>query len=123
MATVTTMVDDINGKSGAETHTFSVDDERYSVDLTDANFKEFISSIQPYIDAGRQMTGTVHPIRRRRAIKQGSVIRESSSEQLSAIRDWARQNGYEVSNRGRVAAEIRDAFDAAHKKAPSFSHG
>ncbi|MGR6584944.1 Lsr2 family DNA-binding protein [Rhodococcus qingshengii] len=37
-----------------------------------------------------------------------------SKEQLQAVRDWAVKNGYDVAPRGRVKAEILDAFDAAH---------
>ena len=35
-------------------------------------------------------------------------------DQVQAVRDWARQNGYTVSDRGRIAKSIQDAFDAAH---------
>ena len=31
-----------------------------------------------------------------------------------SIRTWARQNGYAVSDRGRISREARDAYDAAH---------
>lgn len=37
-----------------------------------------------------------------------------SGEQLKAIRDWAGKNGFDVSPRGRIKAEVIDAFDAAH---------
>jgi hypothetical protein len=35
-------------------------------------------------------------------------------EQTAAIRAWARQNGYQVSNRGRISKTVVDAFQAAH---------
>jgi hypothetical protein len=38
----------------------------------------------------------------------------NDKSQLAAIRDWARQNGYEVSDRGRVPRSIVDEFNAAH---------
>lgn len=38
----------------------------------------------------------------------------SGRDQVQAVRDWARQNGYTVSDRGRIAKSIQDAFDAAH---------
>nr|WP_330359970.1 histone-like nucleoid-structuring protein Lsr2 [Mycobacteroides abscessus] len=46
-----------------------------------------------------------------------NVANESASaskEQLAAIRQWARKNGYEVSDRGRIKAEVVEAFEAAH---------
>ncbi|WP_458864192.1 Lsr2 family DNA-binding protein [Mycobacteroides abscessus] len=33
---------------------------------------------------------------------------------MAAIRQWARKNGYEVSDRGRIKAEVVEAFEAAH---------
>ena len=32
----------------------------------------------------------------------------------SAVREWARSNGHQVSDRGRVAAELVEAYRAAH---------
>ncbi|MDV8070853.1 histone-like nucleoid-structuring protein Lsr2 [Rhodococcus sp. IEGM 1366] len=37
-----------------------------------------------------------------------------SAEQLKAIREWAGKNGFDVSPRGRIKADVIDAFDAAH---------
>jgi hypothetical protein len=30
------------------------------------------------------------------------------------VRVWARSNGYEVPDRGRISAEIQQAYDKAH---------
>jgi hypothetical protein len=38
----------------------------------------------------------------------------SGRDQVQAVRDWARQNGYTVSARGRIPKSIQDAFAAAH---------
>jgi hypothetical protein len=38
----------------------------------------------------------------------------TNREQTKAIRDWARQNGYELSDRGRIPATVIEAFEAAH---------
>jgi hypothetical protein len=35
-------------------------------------------------------------------------------EQTAAIRAWARQNGHQVSDRGRISKTVVDAFQAAH---------
>lgn len=37
-----------------------------------------------------------------------------SKEQLTSIRDWARKNGYSVSDRGRIPSDVLEAYDAAH---------
>jgi hypothetical protein len=33
---------------------------------------------------------------------------------LSAVRAWARQNGHQVSDRGRIPASVQAAYDKAH---------
>lgn len=39
---------------------------------------------------------------------------KASKEQLTAVREWARANGHDVSDRGRIKAEVFEAFEAAH---------
>ena len=46
---------------------------------------------------------------RRRA---GSVTRDH--DQIAAIRDWAKTHGLKVSDRGRISAEVQEAYNAAH---------
>lgn len=53
------------------------------------------------------------PAARRRGRPSKSAARTSASD-MKAVRDWARDNGYTVSQRGRVPTEIRDAYTAAH---------
>ncbi|WP_332328463.1 Lsr2 family DNA-binding protein [Rhodococcus sp. YL-1] len=52
------------------------------------------------------------PVRKPRPWSKRRVGR--SVEQLKAIRDWAGKNGFDVSPRGRIKADVVDAFDAAH---------
>ena len=55
---------------------------------------------------------------RRTGGKRGSKGKEASvpsnREQVQAIREWAKAEGYEVSGRGRISRAIQEAFDAAH---------
>jgi Lsr2 len=88
---ITQLVDDIDGKEIAEgkgeTVSFALDGVSYEVDLSTKNAK-----------VGR---------------KTGAAGRRSQSGPSAAeIRDWARSNGYDVPDRGRIPAEIRDAFEA-----------
>ena len=41
-------------------------------------------------------------------------MKAPGAEDVGAIREWARENGYEVAERGRIPAEIKDAYHAAH---------
>lgn len=38
----------------------------------------------------------------------------SSGGDVGAIREWARSNGYKVGDKGRISAEVREAYAAAN---------
>jgi len=99
------LVDDIDGNDADETVTFSLDGVSYEIDLSTKNAGKMRDSLAPYVGAARKVGG-----RKRR----GSSGRRSAANNTAEIRDWARSKGYEVSERGRIPAEIRQAYDAAH---------
>jgi hypothetical protein len=108
-----TLVDDFDGEGPAdETVEFSIDGVSYEIDLSAKNAKKLRDDLKQWTEAGRRVGG-----RRRgrsaaatgRAAGRGSIDREQSA----AIRDWARRNGHKVSTRGRIPAEVIDAFHAA----------
>lgn len=120
MATLTTvsMVDDIDGTAATETVAFALDGASYEIDLNDKNAKKLRDAIANYvaharrIDGGRRTGGG-----RARAARGAGNARGRTSpdrEQTAAIRDWARKQGYEVSDRGRLSAGIVQAFEEAH---------
>jgi hypothetical protein len=104
------VIDDIDGAEipdgGGERITFSVRGIDYQIDLTDNNAAKFDKVLKPYLDAAAKIRGGD---RRRRS----RVTDKASADRLAAIRDWARANGLEVADRGRVKAEIIEAFEAA----------
>ena len=96
----------------AETVTFGFDGSTYAFELCEKHLGEFQDTIQAYIGSARLADG---PRRRRtrrpvRAAARRAVNGVSSSD----IRAWARESGYEVSERGRIPAEIRSAYEAAN---------
>ena len=107
------LVDDIDGTEIAdgagERVEFSFRGVGYQIDLTASNATKFEKALKPYIDAAAKVRGGG---RGRQA--KASASAKSSPEQLSAIREWARKNGHEVADRGRIKAEIVEAFEAAH---------
>ncbi|MGB3352798.1 MAG: Lsr2 family protein [Mycobacterium sp.] len=107
------LIDDIDGSEirdgGGERVEFSFRGIDYHIDLSDANIAKLEKALKPYIDASAKVRSGG---RARRAKTNGHG--KSSPEQLAAIRDWARKNGHEVADRGRIKAEIVEAFDAAH---------
>lgn len=99
------LVDDLDGSEATQTVTFGLDGATYEIDLGDGNAAALRDALAPYVGHARKSAGG----RRGRRTSVTSI--GPSSKQ---IRDWARSNGFEVSDRGRVSAEIRQAFDAAH---------
>jgi hypothetical protein len=108
------IVDDLDGSllevGEGETVLFSLDGVAYEIDLTDANaaalretFGRYISAARPVSRAGSAANRTATP-RRRRGGPQDST----------AIRAWAKENGHEVSERGRISASVLEAYDNAH---------
>ena len=106
-----TLVDDFDGEGPAdETVEFSIDGVSYDIDLSSKNAKRLREEFKAWTEAGRRVGGR----RRGRPSAPGRGARASiDREQSAAIRDWARRNGHKVSTRGRIPAEIIEAFHAA----------
>lgn len=106
------LVDDIDGTvleiGEGETVNFSLDGRAYELDLSDANAAAFRDILAPYVSAGRS-TSTSSASAGARKRKSGGAQRD-----YTAIRAWAAANGFTVSERGRVPAQVLDAYDAAH---------
>ena len=105
-----TLVDDFDGDGPAdETVEFSIDCVSYEIDLSAKNAKKLRDDLKQWIEAGRRVGGR----RRGRSGGSGRGRATIDREQSAAIREWARRSGHKVSTRGRIPAEIIDAFHAA----------
>ena len=105
-----TLVDDFDGDGPAdETVEFSIDGVTFEIDLSAKNAKKLREDLKQWIDAGRRVGGR----RRGRSGGPGRGRASIDREQSAAIREWARRSGHKVSTRGRIPAEIIDAFHAA----------
>jgi Lsr2 len=97
-----------------ETVSFALDGTNYEIDLAEKNAEELRDSFSRYISAARKVgRGGGRPA------SSGSSTRPRGGgrmdrEQAGAIRDWARKNGHNVSDRGRIPASVVDAYEAAH---------
>lgn len=96
------LVDDIDGSEASETVSFGLDGREYEIDLNEKNAGKLRDAIAPYIGHARKAGGS-----RRRS-------RNGSGPSPAEIRAWARDNGYDVPDRGRVSTEVREAYLAAH---------
>jgi len=96
--------DDIDGGDATETLLFGLDGISYEIDLSDKNATKLRDSMTKYIASARRTSGP----RSRRAAR-----RSAAGPTTAQVREWARGNGYDVSDRGRISAEIRAAYEAA----------
>jgi hypothetical protein len=107
--------DDLDDSISAdETVTFALDGTTYEIDLSEKNASEMRDIFGKYVSAARKVSsrGTrATGAGRSRATGGGGRM---DREQAGAIRDWARKNGHEVSDRGRIPASVAEAYEAAH---------
>lgn len=107
------LVDDLDGSEAEESVEFGLDGVSYQIDLSEDNAIELRDALAQYVEHARRTGG------RRRTASRPSVAAEVKApahvdrEQNQAIRKWARTNGYEVSDRGRIPTEVVEAF---HRK-------
>ena len=97
------LVDDIDGSDATETVAFGLDGTSYEIDLNEKHAAQLRDALASYVGHGRKVGGG----RRTRSAK-ASATGASAKE----IRDWARSNGFKVPDRGRIPANVREAFEA-----------
>ncbi len=102
------LVDDLDGGEADETVTFALDGKTYEIDLTTANADKLRSALEPYTKSGRRTGGRAAGGRGR--VRAGA----GTSQDTAKIRAWAKENGYEVNDRGRVPATVREAYEKAN---------
>ena len=103
------LVDDIDGADAAETVSFALDGVDYEIDLSDKHAAELRNAVSLYVGHARRTGG-----RRKSGRRASSAPAADGSATASEVRAWARENGWDVPERGRVSAEVREAYTAAH---------
>ena len=101
---------------GTETIAFGLDGSSYEIDVCDDHAAELRDAFAPYVGAGRRAgRAPVAPAQRRGGRGAGrSSASGGDKQRVADIRDWARRNGHQVSERGRIAANVLAAYEAAH---------
>jgi len=102
---ITRLIDDLDGSEASESVQFGLDGKNYTIDLSKKNASALRKALKPYVEAGA-------PTRAQRGAAGRGAPRQSS-DRLAAVRTWARKNGYQVADRGRIPREVQDAYDAA----------
>lgn len=119
MAIISTIADDFDGSTPAETVTFTVSGRTYQIDLSEAHRDELESVLADFEDTMKKYTDVARPAPSTtgRASSSRSSSRSSAgSPDAAKVRLWAVDNGYEVKDRGRIPAEIMEAYRNRNKK-------
>jgi hypothetical protein len=102
-----TLEDDLDGGLAEVTLQFGIGGAEYEIDLSTTNAHRFRTQIAPFIEHARQA-----------GQRQRRVVRTSASRRRSQdIRAWAREQGIELSERGRIPASVAARYDAARRGA------
>lgn len=106
----TELVDDLDGTvigpGDGGTVTFALEGASYEIDLSRGNQQTLRDALAPFIAKARS-TGR----------RSGATPRKRSSgnSDTAAVREWAQRNGYTVGDRGRIPADVREAYTAAQR--------
>lgn len=105
--TVVELIDDIDGSTAEESVTFGLDGVEYTIDLSSDNAGRLREALEEYIEHSRRVGG-----RKQRGTKAVPAA-GGDKAQNQAIREWARNHGHQVSDRGRIPQELVVKFQAA----------
>ncbi|MGH3289402.1 MAG: histone-like nucleoid-structuring protein Lsr2 [Streptosporangiaceae bacterium] len=101
----TLFIDDLDGGEAAGTVSFALDGADYEIDLSEAHAGELRAILTRYAGAGRKVTSST-----RRPARRGGTAADGLS--TTEIRDWAKANGVEIKDRGRIPAQVVAGFRA-----------
>lgn len=102
----TLLIDDLDGSAAENTVRFGLDGAEYEIDLNAGHAKELRDALARYVDAARRVGGST---RKSARVSRGSARGLDTTE----VREWARAQGIEVKDRGRVPADLVVKFRAA----------
>lgn len=105
----TLFIDDIDGGEAEGTIRFGLDGSEYEIDLNAQHSGELRSALGKYVTHARKVGGAA----RKGAARGG---RRHSTADTVAIRAWARENGYDIKDRGRVPADLVAKYQEATGK-------
>ena len=113
------LVDDVDGGEASETVSFALDGVSYEIDVSESNAAALRDALAPWVGHARRVGGRSGGSGGGRARSGGGSSssgrsRGNSKHDLSDVRSWARENGFQVSDRGRVSSEVIAAYEKAH---------
>jgi hypothetical protein len=103
----TLFIDDLDGGEAEGTVRFGLDNAEYEIDLSAQNAEALRKVLARYVEAGRRAPGAIR--QPARSGRRGSANGLNTTE----VREWAKAQGIEVKERGRIPAELVVKFKAA----------
>ena len=103
----TLFIDDLDGSTAEGPVRFGLDGAEYEIDLNAGHAKELRDVLARYVDAARRVGGTAR--KPTRGSRRGPVGSPNTIE----VREWARAQGIEVKDRGRMPTDLVVKFKAA----------
>lgn len=98
--------DDLDGSSDAQTVSFGLGGVNYEIDLGPANRGRLTETFAPFVAAARKARGAGR--------RSSGRAASAASPDRAAVRAWAREAGLNVSERGRISAEVLRQYEVAH---------
>ena len=102
----TLFIDDLDGSAAHGTVRFALDGAEYEIDLNEGHSKELRESLAKYVGHARKVGGAA-----RRAPR--GAARRAASLDITAVRAWAKEQGIDIKERGRVPGDIVEKYRAA----------
>ena len=113
--TIVQVSDDLDGSANASEVRFAFEGTEYAIDLSSKNRKALEKALRPYVEAGTKVSGrrsaATRSARPKRSGSSGNSL--NSAVDLAAVRAWAKENGHQVSDRGRLPKAVLDAYTAS----------
>lgn len=112
------LVDDIDGSVAESSVEFGLDGVNFTIDLSADNADQLREVLAPYVDNARRIGGRRRAAGKTAAAKavEAPSATGTDRERNQAIREWARDQGWQVSDRGRIPADVARAYDKAHRR-------
>jgi hypothetical protein len=105
----TLLIDDLDGGEAEGTVRFGLDGAEYEIDLSAKHAEALQKALEPYVSAARRASGPVV----RRPGRSARRTATAAGPDSTSVREWAKAQGIEVKDRGRVPAELVVKFRAA----------
>jgi len=107
---VVELVDDLDGSASDDitTVSFSLDGVSYEIDLNEENAATLRNSFADVVAAGRRIGG-----RAKRGTASAGPVSSADRERTRTIREWARGNGFDLAERGRIPGTVIEAYETA----------